>query len=360
MTHASLNHRRRAATAGFTLVEILIAVSIIVLMIGLALPAFRAITGSRSVEGATNNVSAMLARARTDAVGLQVSRGVAFFTDSTNQCRMAEVGPVQFPAWSATAAYRKGDYASRIGPILTGTASTYGVCIQTVPANSGSAATALPLPNSASVSMSTAYWHVFVDNKADHSYPPPTDSTYLTSADYLNSDLYCAINGIFFDQLPDTDTVPLPLGIAAQTIADGGAPASGVARTTDGYLHVGVLAFDSVGRLAQQSTVLSQFGPIGATVNLGANVAINATTTPPLPKGATAPVPIPSQFGLVLYDRDAHDALYRAVGDPTYTPVTFPAYTSGTPSPSDEETWLDANATPLLIDRYTGTLIRGE
>jgi hypothetical protein len=35
-------------------------------------------------------------------------------------------------------------------------------------------------------------------------------------------------------------------------------------------------------------------------------------------------------------------------------------WVSGGPSESDEEAWLDQNSTPLIIDRYDGSLIRGE
>ena len=49
--------------------------------------------------------------------------------------------------------------------------------------------------------------------------------------------------------------------------------------------------------------------------------------------------------------------------DPAYTTQNSNQsglYTSGSPSQKTEEDWLDQNATPLLIDRYTGTLIRAE
>jgi hypothetical protein len=50
--------------------------------------------------------------------------------------------------------------------------------------------------------------------------------------------------------------------------------------------------------------------------------------------------------------------------DPTYTELIsnqYTAYTSGTtPSQFAEENWLDQNATPLLLNRYTGTLIKAE
>src|SRR5438270_11443720 len=77
---------RRGASAhpirnAVTLTEILIILGIIVLRLALAVPAFNFIIGGRSVEGATNQISAFLSRARVDAIGLQEVRGVMFFLD---------------------------------------------------------------------------------------------------------------------------------------------------------------------------------------------------------------------------------------------------------------------------------------
>jgi len=65
-----------------TLNELLIVIAIIVLMIGLALPAFNALSGSRSLESAQNQVSAYLGQARAQAIGVQEARGVFFFLDT--------------------------------------------------------------------------------------------------------------------------------------------------------------------------------------------------------------------------------------------------------------------------------------
>lgn len=72
----------------FTLVEILIVISLIVLILAMAMPAFNFITGGRSEDAATNQISAMLARARTEAVGLQEKRGVMFYLDPATDREM--------------------------------------------------------------------------------------------------------------------------------------------------------------------------------------------------------------------------------------------------------------------------------
>src|SRR5215218_4268137 len=67
--------------SAFTLTEILIVIALIVLVIALAVPAFSFITGSRSVDAGENLVSAMLSRARAEAVRNHQVAGVAFFRD---------------------------------------------------------------------------------------------------------------------------------------------------------------------------------------------------------------------------------------------------------------------------------------
>src|SRR5262245_2188336 len=83
----------------FTLTEILIVIGIIVLVIALAVPALSVISGSRSIDGAENNISAMLGRARADALGLQKDTGVFFFVDpATERVTLVEVQAVDGPS----------------------------------------------------------------------------------------------------------------------------------------------------------------------------------------------------------------------------------------------------------------------
>jgi len=70
---------------GFTLTEMLVVITVIVLIIAMAIPLFRVMSSDRSLESAQNIVSAMLQRARSRAIGLQAARGVFFFEDQATK-----------------------------------------------------------------------------------------------------------------------------------------------------------------------------------------------------------------------------------------------------------------------------------
>src|SRR6266446_10732333 len=73
----SLRPRHR----GFTLIEILVVLGIMILIAAAAVPAFRFIIGARNLDGAQNVVGAMVARARTQALVDHHPTGVFFFLD---------------------------------------------------------------------------------------------------------------------------------------------------------------------------------------------------------------------------------------------------------------------------------------
>jgi prepilin-type N-terminal cleavage/methylation domain-containing protein len=94
------SQRRQSASGrpGFTLIEMLVVMAIIVLAVTLAVPAIRALTGTGSTQAAQNTVSAFLARARTEAIGLQNVQGVLFFIDPATDrvnCAQVMVSPTQ-------------------------------------------------------------------------------------------------------------------------------------------------------------------------------------------------------------------------------------------------------------------------
>ncbi len=79
--------------------EILVVIGLIVLMLGLAVPAFNLIRGGRSIDSAQNQVAAMIGKARSDAIGLQQIHGVMFFLDpASDRVNVAEVYATDYPA----------------------------------------------------------------------------------------------------------------------------------------------------------------------------------------------------------------------------------------------------------------------
>lgn len=92
MTIRTAKHKSQPRTIakGFTLTELLIAVAIFVVLMAMAVPVFRTLTGSRSIASGTNVLSATLNRVRMEAIGFQQHRGVLFYLDS-NTGRVAAV-----------------------------------------------------------------------------------------------------------------------------------------------------------------------------------------------------------------------------------------------------------------------------
>lgn len=280
----------------FTLTEMIVVMGIIVLIILLAIPAIRSLTGSRSIDAGYNTLSALITQAREDAVGLQDVRGVMFYLDtSTNRVAAA-----------------------------------------------------------------------IVEDTSPPTTLPPNAPTY------------------YLDVVPNVDYLELPPGVGVQTLNNWGSLSTSVSttRSTDEYIGLnpisafptndgikygGVILFDGNGRLISKTYGFKLFdNTTGKLTNL-ANL-FTVTTAP-----TTDFVPsyngnlLSSQFGLVLFDRDAFNNQSFTDGDP-YLDPTLPSSTYGTastppaspPTEADEEAWLDANATPILINRYNGTLIRAE
>src|SRR5690242_9771399 len=88
---STINIQQSTFRRAFTLTEILVVIGIIVLMLAIAVPALNFIRGSRSVDSAQNQISALLGRARSKAIGLQELTGVFFFKDINTGRYMASI-----------------------------------------------------------------------------------------------------------------------------------------------------------------------------------------------------------------------------------------------------------------------------
>jgi type II secretory pathway pseudopilin PulG len=320
----------------FTLTELLIVIGLIVLLLAMAIPAFSFITGSRSIDGAVNQISAFLGRARAEAIGLQEVRGVFFFIDpATDRVTMALVKQAIGPSGKST------DYIHDVAP-----AGGDGVD---------------------------------------------------------DVDVYL--------DLADAEFLPLPPGISAQFIDDANVNNAGI-RQDDGYLgfnitaktgqssnttiavahpssarYGGVILFDGNGRLISRSFAFRTRQPnpssnppaftlpndgnataIGRLLYRGTNLDLNGNihTVADFIPWQTTPAttwsnntPLRSQFGLVLFDRETFANAGGNETDPELLTSNTP-YTANNNAERTEETWLDQNASPVLVNRYNGTVIRGE
>lgn len=288
----AISRRGGGRAAAFTLTEVLVVIGIIVLIAVLAVPSFRALTGGRSTEAAQNTISAVLARARTEALGLQQSRGVLFFRDlESGRIGMAmvrsdnEIQPHQL------------DLVPDRDPIML----PVGVGIQ------------------------------FIDDVVSPSPDP-------------SADRYIGFNRRI-DRMSDTTITPtvVPYG--------------------------GVVLFDRKGRLAsdEYAFLIGYAGSPNVPTEMGRFLYDDPQLDPtsPIPLVAT-PTEVPiSKLGFVLFDEDEFAGVFREgrAGDTGEDPdfqyhsgVVFP----GATNEEDEETWLSENGTPFLVNRYNGTLIRGE
>ena len=252
----------------FTLIELLVAMGIIVLMVAMAVPLFGVFTGNRSVEGAENQVSALLSTARTEAMALQQYRGVMFYLPQ---------GADRISAQVVYAREEVGGYVE-------------------------------------------------------------------------------------LDAVADRDPLRLPMGISVQALNESGQSSLidmylGFNPIEDSNIRIGgVLLFDPRGHLA--------------ALEYGFRVMTPAAAVQPTPMGRLLYPPngpgtgdkvqkfalsgtatLRSQPGLALFRSEGFSAAGFTLGDPQI---------EGGGTETAEEKWLNDNSIPLLINRYNGTLIRGE
>lgn len=300
----------------FTMIEILVVISVIVLVIAMAVPAINFLTGSKSTESAQNTISAMLGRARNQAIGLQQVSGVFFYLDPiSNLTTMAIVK----------------DVGSSITP-NAGITISPEVYLDLVESDVAT------LPAGVSVQL--------VD---DGSNP----------ATLLPSDRYLGFNNVVHDATNNTKLSSLPMNYGGVILFDGdgrlvrkiyafqvstGAPTIPPAPPP-------ILAWTAMGKLFETSTAIS--------ANLGVPTVTEQDWIPGIPAATEAGgMPERSQVGLVVFDHTAFTNAGGGDDDPQVTAGNNSNYSAS--SEPTEETWLDNNATLLLINRYNGTVVKGE
>lgn len=288
----------RKSRRGFTLIEMIVVISIIVLAMLLAIPAIRSLTGSRSVEAAENTVSAAIGAARAQAIALQRTAGVLFYLDVASDrvgCIIVQAAPFEPTEDAPGIPYL--DAVDGFDPIL-------------LPAG-------------------TRIW------------------TMRDQTPSLNSNLPKYIEGRYqgFNvedtsaKAPDPSINVIPGGVI---LFDG-----------SGRLTTQVYGFRNwIQPYTDGAGVFHPGHPsaLGAMV-FGANSTPQSWPFAPKSSGKTA-YWMPSSIGLVIFDKET----FLSVGNDGQPASEWnaPAEQVGV------EKWLDVNTTPVFVNRYSGNLMRAE
>lgn len=280
----------------FTLTELVVAIAIFVILLAMAVPVFRTITGSRSIASATNVVSAKLNRIRMEAVGLQQYRAAMFYLDQNT----GRVGIVTLK------------YLDESGPI--------------------------PIPT-----IAKAMFGVIADK--------------------------------WFDLAADTETVLLPVGVGMETVignAPGGNRYIGFNDIADfgaGKYYTtanragGIVVFDPSGRLFTGIPGIVWWNSLaGAKTDLGAFLFdTNYVPGGPLAEPSGSSMFYPT-LALCLFESDPYLQLpvgFRLDGKPLRDGFEDD-YHNPMSTEATREDWLNYNSMQFFINRYNGTLIKGE
>lgn len=348
------NHKSKKH--GFTLAEILVVVSILVIVLALAVPVFNVLSGSRSIETAQNVLGAALGQARTNAINDGRYSGVLFYVDpadrrtrialvSTNI--LADRDPLrQYGGWVSGVTY-KGTASSP--PSGADLAITRPMSLQELDAS-----VPLFIRGVNGDKPVTFLWQASRDHSSNPSNNPPTQGEQFNRLTLL---------GVPPQWTPFTnaqaarpgDAAPrLPSGVGAQVILSQ-RPNFGSFTLQPGetsyqrYAAVGLIAFDPQGRLTLREFEISPTSELGKVLRLDQQA--NQPT-----------IRIQSGLGVVLFDEKAFfDNTDHTLNDASPF-VRIEAY-GDDPRPGDEaaeEAWIDQNSTPLLVNRSTGTVVRPE
>jgi len=182
---------------------------------------------------------------------------------------------------------------------------------------------------------------------------------------------------VFLDAVSDVEPVLLPLGVMVQTIDN--SILAGNVRQDDGYIGLnvfqhpvlgpssipigGVILFDSRGHVVSRRYGFSLSdgqGPLATWSRMG-RLLFQPAGVPPqygwqdVLIGEDVGGAPRSALGLVLFDWEYFRNRNFTDGDPQ-----FDSNYAWAPFEAEEEQWIDDNSIPLLVNRYNGTLIRGE
>lgn len=432
----------RRPRRGFTLTEILVILGIILLILAIALPAFTAITSSRSQEASKNLAASALSRARAEAIRRGVPCGVYFYVDlETQQTAMALVtldpltdpdpydeykafldgvdyqGPTANPLSMATGEpYMTSDRVRSIVQDDNELYRDYSTASDPSTDYSGfrnrpAVLTWLKTPDGNSAGDGAAVDENNTNGGVIGYYPVPAGRTDLPNS-FANVGWAVRSTLARLEPLPGTEVELLPIGVGLQVlpgtslldgVSDGNVGVAAATPTVNGqtifierYFRSGLIAFDERGQLmTNRSYEVATDGRLGTIMGLPQIY----TATPGL---ADTFVGGSLSYGLVIYDEDEFKnapadgtaltwegsflastinaepiaqgsstgvartftttlvdatAVYPTFDRPN--PATLPDLSNATNDYDNEfaeERWLDANTTPMLVNRFSGVL----
>jgi prepilin-type N-terminal cleavage/methylation domain-containing protein len=181
---------------------------------------------------------------------------------------------------------------------------------------------------------------------------------------------------VFLDLIPDHESVPLTVGLTLQVIDNATVAGTPPERKDDGYIgfnqdtagatiqYGGVILFDLHGQLVARTYGFRlDRGGLPSDMHKLLYVQAGASTAPYIP--GSAALPPQSKFGLVLFPDEAFKGNEYTDSDTQIGGGGFNNAPGATLSGYDtaekgEEDWIDQNSVPFMVNRYNGTLIRGE
>jgi prepilin-type N-terminal cleavage/methylation domain-containing protein len=351
---------------GFTLIEMITVLTIIILVLAIAIPVWNALMGGTNLASAQNQISAFLANARADAIYNRRTTGVCFFIDpKTQRTAMAEVQVqtlYQVPYGGGPATYTSLYQPNLPGtpPPDNGPTNSLEMVNNPDPNNPGSftfSRDVILLPAGAGVALNNNTYTYNLYNQWGYN---PDKIPWL--------DRYVRLGVIMFG--PDGTLATIPFAIPGleyftqnQSIAN--TPSEN-------------LLCQRVGMAYSPTVPKSDY-----------DIASNLQYTPPVGSSVPKNLPLVSSVGLVIFDHDAYLAQHASLqvqsggstitlGNPTpdpfndndmdyylYTPASYPnpvitwtAYTIQ--DKFIEENWIDKNGTALMVSPFNGSLIKAK
>jgi hypothetical protein len=283
----------------------------------------------------------MLGRARARAIETERYAGVAFYLDPvTGKSTMTIVVQrdgdatvtgedpyLNYKGWSADATYLQGQEVIAI--IEDGTA------------NSASLLPPLSANKQSENRMRVQKFVSLQNNNKGHRPPNQTDPNNEPGDAWWGT-----ASQKFVDFDIDAESETVPVGVGVQLVND----TKGVANA-DRYVRTGVIMFDGRGRfdsipyaIRANSSWGKRLFPAGGGTDIG----------------DPSPPTLYSQLGVALYDLSAFKEQANNDGTENDLFATIPSYGPGVANEANEENWLDKNSLLLSINRYNGTLVRGE